>query len=50
MGLIETKKSLFDRSLDCRRKKEFELAAEGEALNRINAKLLEKISAMVVHQ
>lgn len=29
VGLVEAKKVLFDRSLDCRRRKEAELTAEG---------------------
>ena len=50
VGLIQTKKALFDRSLDCRRKKHLELAAEGEALDQLNARLMQKISAMVIQQ
>jgi CRP-like cAMP-binding protein len=50
VSLIETKKALFDRSFDCRKRKEGELTAEGEALRCINTQLLEKISAMTMYQ
>ncbi len=50
MGLVEAKKALFDRSLDCRRRKDAEIAAEGDILRSLNARLLQKISAMTTLQ